>query len=92
MRMTQQAQSVTEGLAKELGENLETYGVRALSVTAGGGYVGVSVRRRSSPWTMRCAAELMGSVTASQNVSVRANMAHETCWRPRWRPAAASWL
>ena len=74
---TQQAQSVTEGLAKELGENLETYGVRALSVTAGGGYVGVSVSAAVIALDDALRAELMGSVTASQNVSVRANMAHE---------------
>ena len=39
-QQTEQAQSVTKGLAKELGENLATYGVRALSVTAGGGLCG----------------------------------------------------
>ena len=54
-QQTDQAQSVTGGLAKELGENLATYGVRALSVTAGGGYVACRFRRRSSPWTTRCA-------------------------------------
>ena len=76
-QQTEQAQSVTEGLVKELGENLATYGVRALSVTAGGGYVGVSVSAAVIALDDALRAELMGSVLSAQNVSIRAGMRHE---------------